>query len=91
MCASVYSHSEIAIEAQEEVPLKKERPTAQRCRRTRWGKSIKGFCPAGPDCFQNSALVDHVDRFLGHGIEGGDCLGVGLKGALGDDQVGKFL
>jgi len=34
-----------------------------------------------------SRLVDHVDGFLRHRIEGGDRLRVGFKGALGNDQV----
>lgn len=34
-----------------------------------------------------SALMNHVDGFLGHGIKRGHRLGIGLEGALGDDQV----
>jgi len=34
-----------------------------------------------------SHLVNHVDGFLRHRIEGGDRLRVGFKGALGNDQV----
>ena len=39
---------------------------------------------------RNLSLVNHVDGFLGDGIEGGDRLRVGFKGALGDDQVREF-
>ena len=34
--------------------------------------------------------MHHVDGVLGHGIEGGHRFCVGLKGALGDNQVGKL-
>lgn len=38
-----------------------------------------------------SGLVDHVDRFLRHGIEGSHCLGVRLESALRDNQIGELL
>ena len=34
--------------------------------------------------------MDHVDRFLGDGVEGGNGFGVGFEPALGDDQVGEL-
>jgi hypothetical protein len=34
--------------------------------------------------------VNHVDGFLGDGVEGGNGLGVGFKTALSNDQVGKL-
>jgi hypothetical protein len=38
----------------------------------------------------NPNLVDHVDGFLSHCIECCNCFGVGLKGALCNDQVRKL-
>jgi len=35
-------------------------------------------------------LVNHVDGFLRDGVKGGYRLGVGLKGALRNDQVGEL-
>lgn len=35
-------------------------------------------------------LVNHVDGFLRDGVKGGYRLGIGLKGALCDDQVGEL-
>jgi hypothetical protein len=35
----------------------------------------------------DSCLVNHVDGFLGYGVESGYSLGIGLEGALSNDQV----
>lgn len=39
---------------------------------------------------RHAGLVDHVDRFLGDGVEGGHRLGVCLERTLSDDQVGEL-
>lgn len=44
---------------------------------------IDNRCPDG--------LVDRVDRFLCHGIEGCHCLGIRLESALRDNQIGELL
>ena len=45
-------------------------------------KSIAGRLGAAP----LDALLDHADGLLGNVVEGGDCLGAGLEGSLGNDQ-----